>query len=92
MEVEFYIKFHLCKKVDKFKWIRMAVYGPAQDDFKSALLAEHVMVCQENPLPTLIGGDFNIYCTKVAKRTMISLMIGGPSCSMLLSTVLILGR
>ena len=38
----------------------MAVSGPAQDDFKSAFLAELVRACQQNPLPTLIGGDFNI--------------------------------
>ena len=38
----------------------MAVYGPTQDDFKSAFLAELVRACQQNPLPTLIGGDFNI--------------------------------
>jgi len=34
--------------------------GPAQDDFKPAFLAELVRTCQQNPLPTLIGGDFNI--------------------------------
>jgi len=60
VEGEFYIKFHLCNKADNFKWILMAVYGPAQDDFKSAFLAELVRACQQNPLPTLIGGDFNI--------------------------------
>ena len=38
----------------------MAVYGPTQDDFKSAFLAELVRTYQQNPLPTLIGGDFNI--------------------------------
>jgi len=38
----------------------MVVYGPAQDNFKSAFLAELVRACQENPLPTLGGGDFNI--------------------------------
>ena len=57
---EFYIKFHLCNRSDKFEWILMAVYGPAQDEFKSAFLAELVRACQHNPLPTLIGGDFNI--------------------------------
>lgn len=57
---EFYIKLHLCNKLDKFKWILMAVYGLAQDDFNPAFLAELVRVCQQNPLPTLIGGDFNI--------------------------------
>ena len=38
----------------------MAVYGPAQDDFKSSFLAELVRACQQNQLPTLVGGDFNI--------------------------------
>ena len=38
----------------------MAVYGPAQEDFKSAFLSELVRTCQQNTLPTLIGGDFNI--------------------------------
>ncbi|KAJ1293746.1 hypothetical protein BS78_01G092600 [Paspalum vaginatum] len=60
VEGEFYIKFHLCNKVDYFKWIPMAVYGPAQDEFKSAFLTELVRACQHNPPPTLIGGDFNI--------------------------------
>jgi hypothetical protein len=38
----------------------MVVYGPAQDDFKTAFLSKLVCTCQQNPLPTLIGGDFNI--------------------------------
>ena len=38
----------------------MAVYGPAQDEFKLAFLLELIRTCQQNPLPTLIGGDFNI--------------------------------
>jgi len=38
----------------------MAVYGPAQEEFKTPFLTELVRACQQNPLPTLIGGDFNI--------------------------------
>ena len=60
MEVNFFIKFHLRNRCDDFKWILMAVYGPTQDEFKSAFLAELVRKCQQNPLPTLIGGDLNI--------------------------------
>jgi hypothetical protein len=60
VEGDFFIKFHLCNKSDNFKWILMAVYGPAQDDFKTAFLSKLVCTCQQNPLPTLIGGDFNI--------------------------------
>ena len=60
VEGEFFIKFHLSNKADHFKWILMAVYGPAQGDFKSAFLAALVRNCQHNHVPTLIGGDFNI--------------------------------
>jgi exonuclease III len=60
VEGEFYIKFHLCNKLDSFKWILMAVYGPAQDNFKTAFLSELVWACQQNPPHTIIGGDFNI--------------------------------
>ena len=60
VEGEFFIKFHLRNRCDDFKWILMAVYGPTHDEFKSAFLAELVRKCQQNPLPTLIGGDFNI--------------------------------
>jgi len=49
VEGEFYVKFHLTNKIDKFRfrWILMAVYGPAQDDFKSSFLAEVVRACQQ---------------------------------------------
>ena len=60
VEGEFFIMFHLRNRNDDFKWILMAVCGPAQNDFKSAFLSELVCTCQQNPLPTLIGGDFNI--------------------------------
>jgi hypothetical protein len=60
IEGEFYIKFHLCNKIDNFKWILMAVYGFAQEEFKTAFLPELLCSCQQNFLPTLIGRDFNI--------------------------------
>jgi hypothetical protein len=34
----------------------MAMYGPAQEDFKTAFLSELVRTCQQNPLPISIGG------------------------------------
>ena len=55
VEGEFSVKFPLRNKQDDFKWILMAVYGPAQEDFKSAYLSELVRTCQQNTLPTLIG-------------------------------------
>lgn len=54
VEGEFYIKFHLCNKIDNFKWILMAVYGSDQDEFKSAFFTELVWACQQNSLPTLL--------------------------------------
>ena len=60
VEGEFFIKFHFRNKYDDFKWILMAVYGPAQDDFKSAFLSELVQTCELNHLPTLTLGDFNM--------------------------------
>jgi hypothetical protein len=56
VEGEFFIKFLLRNRQDDFKWILMVVYGPAQEDFKTAFLSELVRTCQENPLPVLIGG------------------------------------
>lgn len=68
VEGEFYVKFHLRNKEDRFEWILMAVYGPAQDEFKSSFLAELVRACQQNPHPTLIGGDFNILRSSTEKN------------------------
>jgi hypothetical protein len=56
VEGKFFVKFHQQNRQDDFKWILMAVYGPAQEDFKIAFLSELVRTCQQNPLPVLIGG------------------------------------
>jgi hypothetical protein len=46
VEGEFYIKFHLCNKLD---------------NFKTTFLSELVRACQQNHLAyNLLGGDFNI--------------------------------
>jgi hypothetical protein len=64
VEGEFFVKFHLNNRVDNFKWILMAVYGPAQEDFKTAFLTELVRTCQQNYLPILIERDFNMMSRK----------------------------
>ena len=46
----------------------MALYGMAQDDFKSVFLAKLVRACLENPLPTLLGRDFNVMCNNREKN------------------------
>jgi exonuclease III len=59
-EGDYYVKFHLCNKADSFKWVLVAVYGPAQDDQKESFLAELVNMCSHESLPFMIGDDFNI--------------------------------
>jgi hypothetical protein len=60
VEGDFLIKFQLSNKIDKLSLLLMSVYGPTQDQLKSASSDEPVRTCQHNFLPTLIGGDFNI--------------------------------
>jgi hypothetical protein len=59
-EGDFYIKFHLCNKVDKYKCALVVLSGPTQDELKESFLAELVNMCSHKSLPLLIGGDYNI--------------------------------
>jgi hypothetical protein len=38
----------------------VAVYEAAHDEHKADFLAELVRICEDEPLPLLVGGDFNI--------------------------------
>jgi endonuclease/exonuclease/phosphatase family metal-dependent hydrolase len=38
----------------------IAVYGAAQEEHKPAFLSELVRICEDEPLPMIVGGDFNI--------------------------------
>jgi hypothetical protein len=38
----------------------VAVYEAAQDEHKADFLAKLVRICEDEPLPLLVGGDFNI--------------------------------
>jgi hypothetical protein len=53
-------KFHLATKSDNFEWSMVFVYGAAQDAQKGEFLAELVHMCENDPLPIMVGGDFNI--------------------------------
>jgi hypothetical protein len=57
---DFCVKFHLKTKRDNFEWALVAVYGAAQDRHKPSFLAEMVRVCENETLPLMVGGDFNI--------------------------------
>jgi exonuclease III len=54
------VKFYVTSKCDKFKWVMIAVYGAAQEEHKPAFLSELVRICEDEPLPMIVGGDFNI--------------------------------
>jgi hypothetical protein len=75
-EGDFYVKFHLCNKLDSFKCALIAVYGHAQDDQKERFLAELVNMCSHENLPILMGGDFNIL-RHSTEKAMTDLIING---------------
>ena len=57
---DFCVKFHLRSKNDGFLWALVVVYGAAQDEKKPDFLSELVRICEDETLPILVGGDFNI--------------------------------
>jgi hypothetical protein len=65
---DFCVKFHLKIKRDNFEWALVAVYGAAQDRHKPSFLAELVRICENERLPLMVGGDFNIIRRKEEKN------------------------
>jgi hypothetical protein len=57
---DFCVKIHLRAINDGFEWVFIPVYGAAQDAHKPEFLSELVRFCDSEPLPKLLGGDFNI--------------------------------
>jgi hypothetical protein len=57
---DYHIKLHIHNKADNLLWSLVAVYGPAQEEYKAALLHELLNLAKDNPYPILIGGDFNL--------------------------------
>jgi exonuclease III len=54
------LNFKLDQNKDGFEWLLIPVYGAAQESNKADFLAEMVRTCENEQLPLLIGGDFNI--------------------------------
>jgi hypothetical protein len=54
-------------KNDGFEWVLILVHGAAQDSMIHEFLSELVRMCESEPLPILLGGDFNILCTHEEK-------------------------
>jgi hypothetical protein len=53
-------KFYVTSTCDNFKWVIVVVYGATRDEHKADFLAELVRLCENESLPMLVGGDFNI--------------------------------
>jgi hypothetical protein len=65
---DFSVKFHVRSKNNGFDWVLVPVYGVAQDEKKAEFLSELVRTCDNEQLPMLIGGDFNILRRKEEKN------------------------
>ena len=88
---EYHIKFNFRNKSDNFIWSLVAVYGAAQDEFKSAFLKEIVNICRENPHPMILGG-ISIFSDISRRKTTIGSTLDGHSFLMLLLIVSICGN
>jgi hypothetical protein len=57
---DYCVKFKIRSKQDGFEWLLIPVYGAAQEINKPEFLAELVRTYENETLPLLLGGDFNI--------------------------------
>ena len=73
---DYCVKMYLKCRSDGFEWIFVPMYGAAQDSHKHEFLAELVRLCENETLPLLVGGDFNILRKKKKKITTILILIG----------------
>jgi hypothetical protein len=55
-----YVSDVIINKFDKFKWRFVGVYGTAYADHKLDFFSELHDLMEDNSLPILIGGDFNL--------------------------------
>jgi hypothetical protein len=76
-EGDFYIKFHLCNKVDNYKWALAFVY---ETSAKKGFFAKLVNTYSHENLLLLIGSDYNIL-RHLSEKTMIATMSVGHSYS-----------
>jgi hypothetical protein len=60
VNADFCVKLSLKSKRGGFEWVLVPVYGAAQDSLKHEFLSELVHLCEAEPLPLLLAGDFNI--------------------------------
>jgi hypothetical protein len=76
---DFSVRMHMKCRRDGFEWNFVPVYGAAQDAQKLDFLSELVRMCDNQDLPMMVGGDFNII-RKKEEKIMIILMQDGLLC------------
>lgn len=69
---EYFIRIMVFDKIAKFHWNLIDVYGDAQSDRKAGFLAELARVYNDNNIPCLVGGDFNIIRKETEKNKPVS--------------------
>ena len=57
---DFCVKLFLRSKNDGFEWVLVSVYDIAQEEYKTQFVSELVRLCDNETLPMMVGGDFNI--------------------------------
>ncbi|XP_037427211.1 uncharacterized protein LOC119292489 [Triticum dicoccoides] len=57
---QYFLRMLVFDKNIKMHWNLVSVYGDAQKEGKASFLAELARLYHDNPLPCLVGGDFNI--------------------------------
>jgi hypothetical protein len=73
---DYCVKFQIRSKKDGFEWLLVPVYGATHEVNKPDLLAEIVRTCENEMLPLLLGGDFNII-RRQEEKIMTTLICGG---------------
>ena len=58
---DFCVKLFVRSKNDGFEWVLVSVYGAAQDDQKPQFLSELVRLCENEPLPMMVGDTSQTY-------------------------------
>ena len=71
----YFVRMMLYDKTIKIHQNQITVYGDAHSEGKACFLAELARVYNDNPLPCLVGGDFNI----IRKETKKNKPITAPS-------------
>ena len=57
---KFHVKMKVFDVLKQIQWHLVIVYGAAQEENKEEFLVELAEVCQDQTIPLLVGGDFNV--------------------------------